>query len=241
MKITPLVFGTILVSPEKTFSRYTESSSLEGLRMGIQPFLVEMDSELILVDLGIELGEEDRPWILRALEKQGYKESDITAVLLSHLHKDHLMGIGSKTEEGVQLHFSKAKIYVQERELSHALENKMRYSFDEELLDALKEHPGLTLMKEESGTIFPGVRFQLTGGHSPFHQVFWFTNKEEIYFYGADNLPQYNYWRRKVAYKSDFDGKKARDLREEWKILAEDENWNVMFYHDVKKPLVLIK
>ncbi len=239
MKITPLVHSPIEVSVEKKFRRWIMDRPIEGLVMGINPFLVELDDALVLVDLGVQIEQNGDPWLVRAVKERGFDPSDVTHILLSHLHKDHLMGLGRMKENSFAYFFENARVFVQGRELMSALEQQSQFSYDADYLNALVHHPRLVQLSENEGYIHPSIRFVLSGGHSEFHQVFWFEEKGEIAFYGGDELPQYGYWKRKIAYKSDFDGKRARDLREEWKIKAIEEGWTVLFYHDIKKPLVV--
>lgn len=44
--------------------------------------------------------------------------------------------------------------------------------------------------------------------------------------------------KKNIAYKIDFDGVKAKDLRKKWKENAIQENWTVLFYHDFQNPIV---
>lgn len=238
MKITPLVHGPIEVSAEKKFRLWNLERPIEGLVMGINPFLIELDDALVLVDLGVQLEVGGSPWILSAMQKVGFEPNQVTHILLSHLHKDHLMGLGQRNGNTFEYYFDHAKVFVQGRELKKALQNREKFSYQEDLLEALASHPRLVEINENEGFLHPSIRFELSQGHSEFHQVFWFEENGEIAFYGGDELPQYGYWRRKIAYKTDYDGKRARDLREEWKIKANEENWTVLFYHDIKKPLV---
>jgi plasmid maintenance system killer protein len=37
--------------------------------------------------------------------------------------------------------------------------------------------------------------------------------------------------------KYDHDGKKAMELRQKWWEIAVDQQWNLLFYHDIKTPV----
>jgi len=37
--------------------------------------------------------------------------------------------------------------------------------------------------------------------------------------------------------KYDADGKRAMELRQEWWQLGQAENWQFLFYHDIKTPV----
>ena len=84
---------------------------------------------------------------------------------------------------------------------------------------------------ENSGQITDNIQFEVTGGHVPFQQVFWIIDGEDIIFYGADNLPQLNYFRYHAAFKNDVDGIKAMEDRLRWEQQAKEEHWKILFYH----------
>lgn len=242
MKIIALNEGTYYVSKQKEFNLVTDESrdkkNPEDLTMAICPFLVITGNDVILLDAGSGFTKDGQPIIAALLNQNGYNTGDITKVLMSHLHKDHIDGIGQLTENGLVSNFPNATIYIQQQELEYALTQAESHSFNPDILKELHTLPNLYLMNEEKGTIGDNIIFEVTGGHSPYHQVFWIKENNEIAFYGADNLPQRNYLKFHIAYKSDFDGKKAMELRQLWEQQATNEHWSVLFYHDVKNNIV---
>ena len=76
----------------------------------------------------------------------------------------------------------------------------------------------------------------MTSAHSKFHQVFWIEENGVILFFGADDAPQYQQMLQRFAAKYDFDGKKAMNLRAEWKEKGMEEKWQFLFYHGIKNP-----
>lgn len=232
MKVVALKEGNFSANKEKEFVFLEESS--KGIKMSIQPFLVMTGTENILLDAGLGWFENDQPKIVVNLSEHGVTPSQIDKILLSHLHKDHISGLVNTSAKEWTLNFPDAEIYIQKREYEFALSKKGSLSFDLEILDFIIKNAEIIWMHEDSGNISDEITFQVTGGHSPFHQVFWIKNEEELYFYGADNLPQAAYIKYHLAYKSDFDGKTAKDQRIGWEILAKKEHWKVLLYHDLE-------
>ncbi len=130
--------------------------------------------------------------------------------------------------------FPNAKIYFQQRELDYALGQTESYSFNQDYIKLLPSLPNIVIMNDDKGTIGEYITYEVTGGHSPFHQVFWIKEDNVTAFYGADNLPQKSYLKFHIAYKTDYNGKKAMELRQIWEQQAKEENWTVLFYHDFK-------
>lgn len=233
MKVVALKEGNFSVNKEKEFVFLDESSN--GIRMAIQPFLLITDTQNILLDAGLGW----LPKIIANLSEHGLKPSQIHKILLSDLHKDHISGLANTSTEDWTLNFPDSEIYIQKREYDDAVSKNGSLSFDFEILDFIIKNAKIIWMKEDSGSISKEISFQVTGGHSPFHQVFWIKNKNETYFYGADNLPQSAYLKYHLAYKTDFDGKTAKDQRIEWKNLATKEHWKVLLYHDLDKSILV--
>lgn len=93
-------------------------------------------------------------------------------------------------------------------------------------------------MNDDQGKINNEIYYEVVGGHTPFLQVFKIIENNEIAFYGAHNLPQESYLKYHVAYKSDFDGKKAMQLRIKWQKEAIEHNWKILLYHDLEKSIL---
>jgi hypothetical protein len=94
------------------------------------------------------------------------------------------------------------------------------------------------VLLEGDGVIDNYIRYQVTGAHSPYHQVFWITEGDETIFFGADDAPQLHQMKHRYAAKYDYDGKKAMQLRQQWWEEGKEKNWTFLFYHDIKTPFV---
>lgn len=243
MKIIPLKEGNFSASRTKDFTLLTDENfdTVKGIKMSVQPFLIVTDKDYILLDAGIGWKNTDGKTVIsELLEKENIKPEQITKLLLSHLHKDHIDGSIQKTEDGFAPAFPNAEIYIQKRELAFAMENKGNPSFDFDTLEKLISLPNIVWMDEDSGKINEEISFEVVGGHTPFMQVFWIRENNETAFYGADDLPQESYLKYHLAYKSDFDGRKAMELRLEWQKKAAEDQWKILLYHDLDKAVIQI-
>lgn len=176
--------------------------------------------------------------ISEILEKENIHRDQVTKILLSHLHKDHIETTITRTASSFEPTFPNAKIYIQRRELAFALENKGSYSFNFDTLEKLIQLENIIWMDEDKGNISEEISFEVAGGHTPFMQVFWIREGNETVFYGADDLPQESYLKYHLAYKSDFDGRKAMELRIGWAKAAAENNWKILLYHDLYKSII---
>ncbi|AZA50179.1 MBL fold metallo-hydrolase [Chryseobacterium carnipullorum] len=243
MKIIALKEGNFSASRTKDFTLLTDENfdTVKGIKMSVQPFLIITEHDYILLDAGMGWqNREGKTVISELLEKENIRPEQITRLLLSHLHKDHINGSIHKTDTGFEPSFPNAEIYIQRRELAFAMENKGNPSFDFDILEQLISLPNIVWMDEDRGNINAEVSFEVVGGHTPFMQVFWIREYDEIIFYGADDLPQESYLKYHLAYKSDFDGRKAMELRLEWQKKAAEEQWKILLYHDLDKAVIQI-
>lgn len=241
MKIIPLKEGNFSTNKTKDFTLLTDENkdTVKGIKMSVTPFLIITENDVILLDAGIGWRNEHGETVIsEILKKENIDPNKVTKVLLSHLHKDHIETVITRNENGFEATFPNAEIYIQKRELDFALENKGNHSFDFDTLEKLIELDNIVWMDENKGNITEEISFEVAGGHTPFMQVFWIKENNETVFYGADDLPQESYLKYHLAYKSDFDGRKAMELRLKWQQEAIENHWKILLYHDLNKAVI---
>ena len=242
MKTIPLSEGTFTIDKTKLFVPFDEDvhdlqqRSVGSLLVEIQPFVIITSKDILLLDTGLGFEKDGKLQIHRNLAEAGINPSDITKVLLTHLHKDHAGGVSFGTNHE-ELSFPNALFYLQEKELSFAFEKGFP-SFITEELEALKGSKQVVFLKDEAGTIDEYIHYQVTGAHSPCHQVFWIKEDSKTIFFGGDDAPQLQQMKHRFVAKYDHDGKKAMELRRSWWEQGQQENWTFLFYHDVKNPII---
>ena len=244
MKIIPLSEGTFTVDKTKHFVAFDETTHelqrrpAGSLLVEIQPFVVVTSKDILLLDTGLGFKRGGVLQLHQNLKANNINPSDITKILLTHLHKDHSGGISVENSAGRarELSFSNATYYLQERELNFALE-KRSSSFIKEEFELLKQSQQAMLLKEDAGLIDSYISYEVTAAHSPFHQVFWIKEDAEVIFFGGDDAPQLQQMKHRFVAKYDHDGKKAMELRRKWWEQGEKDLWTFLFYHDVKNPV----
>jgi glyoxylase-like metal-dependent hydrolase (beta-lactamase superfamily II) len=243
MKIIPLSEGTFTVDKSKQFVPFDVQAenlrdrSAGSLLVEIQPFCVVTSKDILLLDAGLGFEINGTLQLHQNLMNVGINPSEVTKVMMSHLHKDHSGGIGIERDGlGRRLSFSNATYYVQQQELDYAL-GKGSVSYIENELLSLKNSSQVVLLNEK-GIIDDYIHYEITGAHSPYHQVIWIKEDDEVIFFGGDDAPQLQQMKHKFAAKYDYDGKKAMNLRQEWWEQGQQEHWTFLFYHDVKNPFI---
>jgi len=243
MQIIPLSEGSFTIDKTKVFVPFdTEKEELNSRPIGsllveIQPFVIITSKDIILIDTGLgyhlSTGEMQ---LYHNLQKAGINPSQITKVLISHLHKDHAGGITIKqaTDERF-IAFPYATYYVQQKEFEYATGIGSASYIPEDFL-LLEEFSKVVWLQEDEGRIDNYIRYERTGAHSKFHQVFWIEEAGEIIFFGGDDAPQLQQMKSKFVAKYDYNGKKCMELRQQWWEEGKKTGWHFLFYHDINSP-----
>lgn len=245
MKVIPLSEGSFTIDKSKLFVPFDEKEDelkerpKGSLLVEVQPFVVITSEDVLLLDAGLGFTTSDgKLQIQDNLIKAGINPSEITKVLMTHLHKDHAGGVAieNKEDKTCNLAFPSAKYFIQKKELDFAFQKGFP-SYILEELECLKEARQVTLL-DGNGIIDGYISYEMTGAHSPFHQVFKIIDSGETVFFGGDDAPQLHQMKTRFIAKYDYDGKKCMELRHKWWEQGRKENWKFLFYHDIKSPVV---
>jgi glyoxylase-like metal-dependent hydrolase (beta-lactamase superfamily II) len=145
-------------------------------------FLINTGTHLVLIDTGA--GTLFGPTLGKMndnLRAAGYKPEDVNAVLITHLHPDHVGGISFEHERV----FSNADVYVDAREVDEWLNEDKRNAASKEMQGfydgarlSLAPYRLRARVREFKGDtqIVPGVRALSTYGHTPGHTVYEVTS-----------------------------------------------------------------
>jgi glyoxylase-like metal-dependent hydrolase (beta-lactamase superfamily II) len=243
MQIIPLSEGAFTIDKTKRFVPFDlEKDDLQqrptgSLLVEVQPFAVITTEDILVLDTGLGFEQDGVLQIHRNLQKAGIDPARVTKVLMSHLHKDHAGGVSGDCADGAAgrpLSFANALYYVQRRELEYAFE-KGPTSYITEELECLKDSRQVVFL-DGDGILDGYIKYEITGAHCPWHQVFWIVDGGETAFFGGDVAPQLQQMKSRFVAKYDYDGKKAMELRQQWWERGQAEGWTFLFYHDVKTP-----
>ena len=245
MQIIPLSDGAFTIDKTKIFIPFdTETDNLQSRAVGsllveVQPFVIVTEKDILLLDAGLGFYKKTELQLHQNLKAAGIEPNQITKVLMSHLHKDHAGGVSKKDSLGnYSLSFPNASYFIQQKELEYALDVGFPSYMTEEL-SPLLNNAQVTFLNG-NGVIDDYIDYEITAGHSPYHQVFWIKEKGDIIFFGGDDAPQLQQMKNKFVAKYDFDGKKCMQLRQKWWSEAKENDWTFLFYHDIKSPVVKV-
>jgi glyoxylase-like metal-dependent hydrolase (beta-lactamase superfamily II) len=134
----------------------------------VNTFLVKGAGRTVLVDTGFGGA------VFESMNKLGVKPGDVDAVLLTHLHGDHIGGLA----RGGKALFPKALVYLAEQERDFWTRTRINQA----AVDALAPYSGrVRAFKPEeagnaAGELLPGLTAIAAFGHTPGHTVFLVQN-----------------------------------------------------------------
>ncbi len=208
-----------------------------SLFVHVQPFLIDMGDELLLLDTGLGYADESGKLFLhKHIKALGYHPQDVSKVLMSHLHFDHAGGMLQKIDGEWKPSFPDAEYFIQQNEMDYALAGNSK-SYRKEMLEVLRRSGNIQFLDGE-GALGEHIHYEITGAHCPYHQVFLISKEGKKYFFGGDEMPEAIQVQRKFIAKYDYDGRKAMELREYFAQKAVVEDWYCLMYHDKKHGIV---
>lgn len=242
------MFGVI---PRPLWTRQFTPDDRGRILLDINCVLARTGDEVVLVDTGNgpKLGDKERAifdlapgeTLLENLRAAGTAPEDVTLVLLTHLHMDHVGGATRFEGDTVVPAFPRARFAVQRQEWEDALANRshMRISYRLENLRPLSESGRLVLLEGDCEVV-PGVSVHVTGGHTRAHECVFFRSRGETAVAAGDVCPTPAHFR--LVYNMAFDMEPYATMRAKAGLLARaaDEGWWWMFDHEPERRVVRV-
>jgi glyoxylase-like metal-dependent hydrolase (beta-lactamase superfamily II) len=206
--------------------------------------LLQQDDRKILIDTGV--GFSEKPVTVRGnsilfkgrlrqlLHQENIKNEDITDVIITHFHPDHIGGIFS--DDG-RLNFSNARFHLHEDEWSywHTSQSdnqpaQFKYFIDKNITK-LKGH-SLNLIKGDFVALLPGITAMKVDGHTPGQIALIIHSENEHLLYISDAfLHPLHIERLDWQTNYDLDHGKAKQSRVKLLELAYKDDMLVNAFH----------
>ncbi len=235
------MFGVV---PKVLWNKKCDCSEDNYCKLADFAILVRTPSGNVLIETGLgnklsdkqkkifRLGPEwDIPAELAAL---GLSREDIDHVILTHCDFDHAAGITMHNEQGeIELSFPKAMHHIQRMEWEDVCHTNMRSAstYWPVNFQGLEEGKNLNLI-DGTAEVVPGVRCELTGGHTRGHQIVWLNSGTEKALHMGDLLPNTAYTNPLWITAYDNFPLDSVAAKEEIMPKAIQEKVWFLFYHD---------
>jgi glyoxylase-like metal-dependent hydrolase (beta-lactamase superfamily II) len=206
-------------------------------RNSLNTFLIKTGGKLVLVDTGggTLLGP-DAGGLPKALATAGFSPSDVTDVLLTHNHRDHIGGLavdGKAAFPNATIHLSKVEhdFWTDPANEAKAAE-RARPNFAT-TRDMLALYPGKVRTFDPGQEVFPCIRTLAAYGHTPGHIAVLVGSKGENLLIWGDLLHGMDLQlaRPDIAIAFDSDPAAAIQARKNLLTRAAKEGWKVTGVH----------
>lgn len=236
--------GQFNVGVDKKFHPHTPGAPFPKgtIFIAANAFVVKTPQDIIMLDCG--LGEEaegrDITQLLEDLAKHDIRREDVTKVVFSHLHADHIGGATYRIGAERRPTFPNATYYAQEGETTTTFSYKAHSATLREItLETLDDHGQLVLLSGD-GWIGDEIEYQLTGGHTEFHQAIWLHSGGRSILFGGDVLPQPSQINRRFLAKYDFDPEGSQTKRAALAKTAWEHGQLILMYHATQETAAFL-
>lgn len=236
------MFGVV---PKSIWNKLNPADENNMCSWALRCLLIEDGKRLILIDNGMGTKQDAKFFsyyylhgndtLEKSLNKYGFTSSDITDMVLTHLHFDHCGGSITYNADRTILEpaFKNAKYYCNEKHWEWALNPNPREkaSFLKENILPIKESGQLNFIDTNS-KLMEGLSFLEVNGHTEGMMLPVLKYKEHTIAYMADLIPSAAHI--PIPYVMGYDTRPLETLKEKETILTQalENNWTLFLEHD---------
>ena len=234
------------IIPKPLWEKHSPSDEFNRIDLDLRLVLLQTATKNILIDTGIGSfrGEKwntrfavesiESPIETLLKEKCDLTSSDITDIILTHLHFDHVGGLGQLRNGEHELIFEQATIHLHRDHYLYALNPTLRDSGSFEkpifskLIEDYKNKNQAIFYEGMEGELECGLKFICSHGHTPF-MIHPYSDK---FIYMADIVPTSNHI--SIPWVMGYDispGQSTRDKESFYKLILE-KKLCMIFEHD---------
>lgn len=237
------IFGVV---PKTLWNLKYPSDEKNRIELALRSLYIKAPGKNILVDTGI--GNNFSPKYREiygvdfrssnpgdSLAAFGLSPKDITDIIITHLHFDHIGGALQNAYTSPEPVFPNATYYIQKEQWdwAHSPSEKDHGSYIPDFFTLLKEKNEIQFVHGE-WELLPSLKLMVFGGHTPSMQLPIISVDGKTLFFGGDLNPLVS--QVAVPYIMSFDVNPLKTVEEKKIILsaAESNQWLHFFQHDVK-------
>jgi len=240
------MFGVV---PKVLWSKTNPADEANRIQLALRTLVIKGNDRIIIVDAGVGTKMNEKLQKIynvdhqehdleKGLAQKGIRFEDVTDVIITHLHFDHVGGATYIDENGVlKPTFPKANYYVQGEQwywANHPSE-KDRASYMPENFKPIEE-AGQLVELDGPKELFPGIKVLVMYGHTHGMQLPKISDGKTTLLYCADLIPTASHI--PLPYIMAYDNNPMITLQEKKRLLpqAVEEQWILIFEHDPFRP-----
>ena len=258
MKLIPIESGNFKldggamfgVVPKLLWQKQYPADQNNLCELSLRCLLIDNGEKKILIDTGLGDKQNDKFFgylnlfgddsLDKSLQKAGYKNTDITDLILTHLHFDHCGGAVRKTKRGnnFELSFPNATHHICKQQWDWALNPNRREkaSFIIENIQPIADSGKLNLYNDNKNgliELLPDVKIKIVNGHTQGQAIPFINYKGRTVVYTADFIPLAA--SIPIVWIAGYDTQPLISFQEKEEFLYEaaDNNYILFFEHDI--------
>lgn len=236
-----VAFGVV---PKSIWTNVYPEDQDNLVRITTRCLLIETANRKILIDTGMGAKRDEKYYsykyrfgdegLIQPLKNAGLSPAEITDVIFTHLHDDHVGGATFINDEGkVEELFKNARYWVSQShwEWSKSSNKREAAAYFTENLDPLEKSGRLNLIKQQ-GKWIDGIEFRIFNGHTRGQLIPLIKVNKKTLVFAADFIPSKA--NIPVPYIPAVDIEPLVSMQEKEAFLNEafDKGYLLMFEHD---------
>lgn len=236
------MFGVV---PKSIWNRSNPADENNMCSWATRCLLIEEGKRLLLIDTGLGNKQDEKFFshyylhgdnnLLSSIHQAGFHEDDITDVILTHLHFDHVGGAVSNKNGKLQPTFKNATYWSNEEHWNWAIDPNAREkaSFLKENILPIQESGQLQFIEVKDGINFSAhIKIRFVYGHTQAMMLPQINYNGKTILYMADLLPSVGHI--PIPYVMAYDMFPLKTLNEKAIFLKEalDNNYILFLEHD---------
>jgi glyoxylase-like metal-dependent hydrolase (beta-lactamase superfamily II) len=192
-----MYFGVELTVPEEVWRQGIDADAEGRVQIDTHVLLVQTGDATILIDTGLDEpgsrweehwleawpGSVRTPGAVAGLASVGVKPEDVTHILITHAHFDHVIGLAAERDGRYVPRYPNARVLLGRADWENASEEHVEPE-SRARIRAIEE-AGLLELVDGEREVVPGVTMIPTPGESPGHSMIRVSsNGEELYAVG---------------------------------------------------------
>lgn len=241
------MFGVV---PKTLWSRQIPADENNLIELAMRLLLIEDEGKLILIDTGIGNKQDEKFFshyylnkentLEKSLAKYGFSKNDITDVILTHLHFDHVGGAIEKINDQLVPAFKNATYWSNEMHWNWAVQPNAREkaSFFKENILPIQESGQLKFINvpkdNDTVSFSKNISLRFVSGHTKAMMLPQVEYKNRTVVYTADLIPTAAHL--PTAYVAGYDVYPLDAMNEKETFLNEalDRDYILFFEHDAR-------
>lgn len=234
------MFGVV---PKSLWNRHNPADDKNLCTWAMRCLLLEDGDRLILIDTGLGSKQDEKFFghyylhgddtLIGSIRKAGFAPEDVTDVVLTHLHFDHVGGAIVNSEKGPRTTFPNATYWSNAAHWQWALNPNPREkaSFLKDNILPIQESGQLKFIEPEKSP-FEAMDFIQVDGHTEQMMLPMVRYRDKTILFAADLIPSAAHV--PLPWVMAYDVRPLQTMREKERILrwAEEENCILIFEHD---------